>query len=205
MTKNICKLDHQQWSNILINKSILILLQEASQIPGYETFQLHEVIRWRNFFFSQFCLMLNLSCFCQFDILVQKCDGDMMCLHRINWVPINKALKIKYKSNIFYGATLSVQFEFDVFFKYNSVTQGSMSSIFFGQKDQTFDFPLTGFNARLVFRKREGTEIFEGGRKPDVIRIVKPPVIYIFLIGNHHSNNQTNGFPHVGIWIVSPI
>jgi len=28
-----------------------------------------------------------------------------------------------------------------------------------------------------VIRKREGTEIFEGGRKPDVIRIVKPPVI----------------------------
>ena len=115
-----------------------------------------------------------------------------------------QSTKIKYKPNISNGAALSTQFEFDVF-KYSYVTQGSMSSIFFGQKDQTFDFPPTGFNARLVFRKREGTEIFEGGRKPDVIRIVKPPVIYISLIGNHHSNNQTKGFPHVGIWIVSPI
>ena len=43
------------------------------------------------------------------------------------------------------------------------------------------NFPPTGFNARLVFRKREGTEIFEGGRKPDVIRIVKPPVRLTFL------------------------
>jgi len=33
------------------------------------------------------------------------------------------------------------------------------------------------FQLHEVIRKREGTEIFEGGRKPDVIRIVKPPII----------------------------
>ena len=38
-----------------------------------------------------------------------------------------QSTKIKYKPNIFYGETLSVQFEFDLFFKYNSVTQGGMS------------------------------------------------------------------------------
>ena len=66
-----------------------------------------------------------------------------------------------------------------------------MSSIFFGQKDQTFDFPLTGFNARLVLRKREGTEIFEAGRKPDVIRILEPPVIQTFLIGGYNFDKRS--------------
>ena len=65
---------------------------------------------------------------------------------------------------------------------------------YFLEKDQMLDFPPTGFNARLVLRKREGTEIFEGGRKPDVIRIVKPPVIHIFLIGSYNFDNHSVTF-----------
>jgi len=33
------------------------------------------------------------------------------------------------------------------------------------------------FQLHEVIRKREGTEIFEAGRKPDVIRILEPPTI----------------------------
>ena len=68
-----------------------------------------------------------------------------------------------------------------------------MNGIFF-VKDQMFDFPPTGFNARLVLRKREGTEIFEDGRKPDVIRILKPPascVSQLFtVLSRSISNNR---------------
>ena len=41
--------------------------------------------------------------------------------------------------------------------------------------------------------KREGTEIFEGGRKPDVIRILKPPascVSQLFTVLRSISNNS---------------
>ena len=59
----------------------------------FQATKLLSFTRWSGdaiFYPLNFAWCSNLSCFCQFDMLVQKCDGDMMCLHRINWVPINK-------------------------------------------------------------------------------------------------------------------